>query len=231
MKYEFIIFDADETLLDFSKAEEYAFRNTMKYFNKEYDTEYHFNTYKEINKNIWSEFEKELITAEELKEERFRRLFNKLNMNLNPKEVNIKYIDNLCQGCFILDGALDLLKDLKGKFKLILITNGLTIVQDARIRKSKIGEFFDAVVISEEVGVAKPNSGIFEFALKKVGHCNKETALMVGDSLSSDIKGGVNFGIDTCWFNPKQIENTTEIKPVYEIHSLNQLKDILFCEN
>ncbi|KOA18336.1 pyrimidine 5'-nucleotidase YjjG [Clostridium homopropionicum DSM 5847] len=231
MKYKLIIFDADETLLDFSKAEEYAFKNTMEYFNKEYETEYHFNTYKEINKNIWGEFEKELITAEELKEERFRRLFNKLNMNLDTKEVNGKYIDNLCQGCFILDGALELLNDLKGKFKLVLITNGLTTVQDARIRRSQIGEFFDSVVISEEVGVAKPNPGIFEFAFKKAGHNNKETALIVGDSLTSDIKGGANFGIDTCWFNPKHLENTTEIKPVYEIHSLNQLKDILFYEN
>lgn len=231
MKYKFIIFDADETLLDFSKAEEFAFKKTMGHFNRDYETEYHFNTYKEINKNIWGEFEKELITAEELKEERFRRLFHKMNMNLDPKEVNIKYIDNLCQGCFILDGALELLNDLKGKFKLVLITNGLTTVQDARIRKSQIGEFFDAVVISEEVGVAKPNPGIFEFAFKKAGHNNKESALMVGDSLTSDIRGGVNFGIDTCWYNPKHLENTTEIKPVYEIHKLNQLKDILFCEN
>lgn len=227
MKYELVIFDADETLLDFEKSEEYAFEKAMKKFNIDYDKENHLKNYVEINKAVWGEFEKELITAEALKVERFKRLFNKLKMNLDPVEANREYMESLCTACFILDGAVDVLEELHGKVKLALITNGLSKVQDGRIRKSHIAKYFDAIVISEEAGVAKPNPKIFEYTLKELGHDNKETVLMVGDSLSSDIKGGVNFGIDTCWYNPKGVENNSGIVPTYKVKVLSEVINII----
>lgn len=227
MKYELIIFDADETLLDFEKAEEFAFEKAMKHFNIDYDREYHLKNYHGINKAVWSEFEKELISAEALKVERFKRLFRKLNIKLDPVEVNDLYMNNLCSACFILNGAIEILEELYGKVKLALITNGLLKVQEGRIRKSHIAKYFEAIVISEEAGVAKPNPKIFEYTLKELGHINKDKVLMVGDSLNSDIKGGINFGIDTCWFNPKGVENNLGLKPTYEIKELNELINLV----
>ncbi|MGY0374392.1 YjjG family noncanonical pyrimidine nucleotidase [Clostridium sp. JNZ J1-5] len=228
MKYELIIFDADETLLDFKRAEEDAFENTMAYFNLDYSRENYLEAYREINEAVWDEFEKELISAEDLKVERFKRFFKAVNLDLDPKKANELYMDKLCKSCFVLDGAVDILRELQGNFKLALVTNGLVDVQDVRIRQSEIAKFFHTIVISEEIGVAKPNPEIFKYTFKKVGHMHKETALVVGDSLKSDIKCGISFGIDTCWFNPKRLQNDTDIKPVYEINSLEQLKDIVF---
>jgi 2-haloacid dehalogenase len=110
---------------------------------------------------------------------------------------------------------------------LAIITNGLKDVQNYRIKKSVIGEYFEDIVISEEVKVAKPNSKIFEHALNNLKHTDKSKVLMVGDSLTSDIQGGINFGIDTCWFNPSKTVNTTKIKPTFEIANLMELKDIV----
>lgn len=226
-KYELIIFDADETLLDFEKAEKYAFEKTMRHFNINYDEEYHLKEYKKFNKQVWDEFEKELISAEELKVERFKRLFREISISLDCKEANDKYTSALCEASFLLDGAEDILEELSKKYKLALITNGLLVVQNARIRQSHIAKYFETVVISEEAGVAKPNPGIFQYTFDKIGHENKNTALIVGDSLNSDIKGGTNFGIDTCWFNPKGMKGMTGLHPTYEIRRLDELKDIL----
>ena len=100
-------------------------------------------------------------------------------------------------------------------------------MQNKRIRKSNISKYFDDIIISEEVKVAKPDAKIFELALNNVDYTNKSNLLMVGDSLTSDIQGGINFGIDTCWFNPNKIVNKTKIKPTYEISNLVELKDLV----
>lgn len=226
-KYELVIFDADETLLDFGRAEKCAFEETMKHFNIDYNEKYHLKQYKKINSEVWHELENQLISAEELKTERFRRLFKKLNMDLNPIEANEIYIDVLCKKCFILDEAEDILNYLEGKYKLALMTNGLLTVQNSRIKKSPIAKYFQTIVISEEIGVAKPDPQIFEYTFEKIGHTDKKTALMVGDSLNSDIKGGINFGIDTCWFNPKRLSRKKGLHPTYEINKLSELKSII----
>lgn len=227
MEYEVIIFDADETLFDFKKSEREALKCTMIEFDIEYDEEYHLNVYKDINTAIWKEFEDGLITQKKLKVERFKRLSDRLNAGFDEFEFAKSYMKNLSYGSFLYDDSMDLVESLHKDYRLIIITNGLSDVQDNRIRKSIIAKYFEDIVVSEEVQVSKPDPRIFEHALNNIKYTDKSKVLMVGDSLTSDIQGGINFGIDTCWFNPNKIVNETEIKPTYEISNLMELKDIL----
>ena len=227
MKYEIIIFDADETLFDFKKSEKYAFENSILDFNIEYDENYHLRIYQEINDAIWRDFENGLITQEKLKVERFRRLSDKLNIEFDPNKFAKTYMSHLANASFLYEDSESLIKDLYKNHKLIIITNGLKDVQNNRIKKSIIGKYFDNITISEEAKVSKPNPKIFEIALKHIDYTDKSKILMVGDSLTSDVKGGINFGVDTCWFNYKKDLNKTDIRPTYEISNLLDLKSIL----
>lgn len=227
MKYEVLLFDADETLFDFKKSERQAFENSIREFNMEYDENYHLKIYEEINTGIWLEFEKGLITQEKLKVERFRRLSEKLNVSFDPKEFAKSYMKHLANASFLYEDSLELIKNLSKNYRLAIITNGLTDVQSKRIGQSVIAKYFDTIVISEEVKASKPNPEIFEIALSNLNYTDKSKILMIGDSLSSDIKGGINFGVDTCWTNFKNIENSTTLKPTYEISTLLDLLKIL----
>ena len=126
------------------------------------------------------------------------------------------YTSYLAEGSFIYDETEELLSYLHGKYKIVIITNGLVSVQNKRIKESIIKDYFDDVIISDEIKIAKPDSKIFDYALNSINHSNKDSVLMIGDSLSSDIKGGLNAGIDTCWFNSSQKENTSDVIPKYK---------------
>ncbi|HGG0418092.1 TPA: YjjG family noncanonical pyrimidine nucleotidase [Clostridium sporogenes] len=227
MNYNIIIFDADETLFDFKKSEKDAFKNAMLEFNIKYDENHHLKVYKDINTVIWKELENGLITQKELKIERFKRLSNKLNIKFNEYNFAKSYMKHLSHASFLYDDSINLIESLHKNYRLSIVTNGLKDVQNNRIRKSIIGKYFEDIVISEEIQVSKPNPKIFEHALNNMKHTDKSNVLMVGDSLTSDIQGGINFGIDTCWFNPNKIMNETGIKPTYEIFNLMELKNIL----
>lgn len=227
MRYEVIIFDADDTLFDFKKSEREAFKNSMVEFDIKYDENHHLRIYQDINTAIWTEFEQGFITLEKLKVERFRRLSEKLNAGFDENKFAKAYIKHLADASFLFDESLELVESLHKDYKLTIVTNGLTDVQSKRIRKSDIAKYFKDVVISEEIKVAKPAPEIFEHAVKDIKNMDKGKILVVGDSLSSDIQGGINFGVDTCWYNPNRIINNTSIKPTYEISSLMELKNIL----
>lgn len=227
MKYEIIIFDADETLFDFKKSERDALRNTMLEFHIEYDENHHLKVYKEINTAIWKELEDGLITQKKLKVERFKRLSDRLNADFDGAEFAKSYMKHLSFASFLYEDSLTLVESLHKNYRLTIVTNGLKDVQDNRIRKSIIAKYFEDIVVSEEVEVSKPDPKIFEHTLNNIKHTDKSKVLMVGDSLTSDIQGGINFGIDTCWYNPNKILNKTSIKPTYEISNLMELKDVL----
>lgn len=227
MKYEIIIFDADETLFDFKKSEKKAFESTIIDFGIEYEENYHFKIYKKINTAIWKELENGLITQKKLKIERFQRLSKELHIPFNEVKFAKSFMKHLSQASFLYDNSEELIKKLNKTYKLTIITNGLSAVQDKRIKKSIIAKYFDDIVVSEEIGISKPNPKIFQHALNNINYANKNKVLIVGDSLTSDIQGGINFGIDTCWFNPSMNLNTTEIKPTYIISDLMELKNIL----
>ena len=227
MKYELLLFDADGTLFDFEKCEADALSNTLSRFNISFPDEDLSALFKRVNIKIWEEFENKLITAGELKTERFRRYFSLINVDADPQEFSNEYLLNLSRGTDLLPGALDLIKSIHTDFKIVIITNGLTSVQKPRFENSAIFPYVDKYVISEEFGIPKPNKEIFEHALSVAGHAEKSTTLMIGDKLSSDIKGGINFGVDTCWYNPYSKPNSSDIKPMYEIKSLPELKQII----
>jgi putative hydrolase of the HAD superfamily len=227
MKYEIIIFDADETLFDFKKSERDAFKNVMLEFDIDYDEDHHLKIYQGINSAIWKEFEQGLITQEKLKVERFKRLSDKLNARFDENAFAKSYMKHLANASFLFDDSIELVESLHKDYRLTIVTNGLKDVQNNRIRESVLAKYFEDIVISEEVQVAKPDPRIYERVLSNINHTDKGKVLVVGDSLTSDIKGGINLGVDTCWYNPDRIENKTEIKPTYEIHNLMELKSIL----
>lgn len=148
-------------------------------------------------------------------------------MNFDENEFANSYIKHLGNSSFLLEGAIEFIGDIHSKFIISIVTNGFTSIQENRIKKSVIYKYFNDIIISEQLGIAKPNPDIFEYAVNKLGNFNKEEILMVGDNLNSDIRGGFNYNIDTCWFNPNKLKNNTELKPTYEVCNYKELRDLL----
>ena len=226
MNYKYLLFDADETLLDFKMAERMALSATLKYFNLPENEESH-DVYSKANAEQWTLLEKNLVTKEELKSNRFKKFCDTFGYNCDPKEMSDIYISSLADQSYLIDGAYDIIKELSTKFELYIITNGFKYSQTKRIKNSPIYTYFKGIFISEEMGFEKPDKRFFESAVKNIEGFNKKEAIIIGDSLSSDILGGMNFGIDTCWYNPQNKSLPTNFKPTYIISQLEQIKNIL----
>lgn len=225
MKYDLILFDADGTLFDFEQAERNAFQKTMHTFNIAEDMDLLHAEYEKINKAIWLEFQNKEITSVKLRTERFRRFFNKTQLNLDPKIISPLYLKRLSEGVDLLPQAVEIVKFVSTRCEIALATNGLTDVQRPRFAASRLASYFKHIFISEEIGNPKPDREFFDFIFAKLPY--RKNALIVGDNLSSDIKGGNDFDIDTCWFNPNKCMNDSEINPTYEINELEELKEII----
>ncbi|WP_226000076.1 YjjG family noncanonical pyrimidine nucleotidase [Paenibacillus sp. BJ-4] len=229
MKYEVILFDVDDTLFDFKKAERHALQNTFTQFGlPEGATEYKAS-YDEINSALWREAEEGHISPAELRVERFKRLFAVHELDFNPDAFSAAYLRYLGEGAFLIDGAVEICEKLSDR-RLAIITNGIKEVQTSRIQLSPLRNVFEQVIISEEVGCQKPQAAIFDYTFTKLAISDKSNVLMIGDSLTSDIQGGNSFGIDSCWFNPSGKTNTSGIQPTYEIKSLMELENIILSE-
>ena len=222
MKYKWLLFDADGTLFDYDKAEGIALMSTFEALGLAYEARY-AQVYRRINGEIWLDFENGKISQERLRTKRFELLFDAVEIDCDPGEFSRRYLANLALGTDLIEGAEDVVKSLHGRVGLLLITNGLVDVQRPRFARSTVGQYFSDVVISEEVGAAKPDTAIFEVAFAKMGFPKKEDVLIVGDSLTSDIKGGQNYGIDTCWFNPGRNPRDSDVVAHYEIGELEEL--------
>lgn len=227
MKFRYILFDADSTLYDYEHAEFQAFKNTIRDFGIDKDIDLLHTSYKEINYAIWRDFEEHKITAKELRIERFKRFLAKEQLYHGSNEMSKTYIDHLSKGTTLLDGAKEIISYLLADYSVSLITNGLADVQYSRIRNSELKEAFDHIFISEEIGFPKPMKEIFDHVFETLGYPQKEEVLIVGDSFRSDIVGGKNYGIRTCWFNPKELKNENGFEPDYEIQKLLELRAIL----
>ena len=225
--FHVILFDADGTLFDFQRAERHALTEAMASFDLAYDEAVHPEAYARINRDLWQQLEQRRVTADELKVERFRRFSASLGAVVEPEAFSREYLRRLAHTTFLIDGAEALLASLRARARLAMVTNGLAEVQHSRLARSSLAPAFEAVVVSEEVGVAKPDARIFEHALAQLRHDDRETVLMVGDSLEADIQGGVNAGIRTCWFNPSGAPNASAIQPTFEIAGLLELRDRL----
>jgi len=225
MKYKLILFDADGTLFDFDKAEKGAFFKTMQEFGLINELDLLHRKYDEINKSIWLDFQGKKITSDKLRIERFRRLFSMERIGLSAEEISPVYLMNLAQGVDLVPGAEEIVKYFKSECAIALATNGLSEVQRPRFAASALAEYFQHIFISEEIGFPKPEKQFFDYIFAELPY--SDCSIIVGDNLSSDIAGGINSNIDTCWFNPQQINNETDIRPTYEIHNLIELKEII----
>jgi len=227
MKYKYLLFDLDGTLFDYDRSESNALEKTFGDFGFSYSVS-SLEGYRKINKQIWQDYESGYISQEKLKTERFRRLGLFLGISFDSVNISFRYLENLSHERHLLPGTLSVLRELSERsFKMYLITNGLKDVQRSRLSLSKITKFFIDVYISEEIGFAKPDQAIFDEVFKRMKYPNRKEVIIIGDSLTSDIAGGNNSGIDTCWFNPKMRENTTKIIPTYELKDLFDLIAIL----
>lgn len=221
--YELLIFDADGTIFDYERAEVWAFEKMCQDFSLP-DTPNLLETYRVINSAIWKEFEAGTIDAAGLKVERFARLADTSGLDLDPAAVSEDYLERLSETGFLLEGTHEVLTQLRERYRLALLTNGITHTQEGRLERSDTGKYFDPIVISEQTGLQKPDPRIFGYLFERAGFTDKDRALMIGDSLSSDIAGARAFGIDSCYLNQKQIASDA---PTFEITSLYDLLDIL----
>ncbi len=227
MSYELLLFDADETLFDFKKSQEVALEKSVDMYPITCSYQELKPVYEDINKALWSGFEKGQITVDRLKIERFERLFTQLGEPVDAHAFSKTYQENLAQASYVYSGVEALLERLSKSYRLAIITNGLYSVQSVRIAKSVVASYFEEIIISEAVQLVKPDPKIFDFTLEKLGHENKETVLMVGDNLRSDILGGINAGIDTCWLNSSKKENSTDIVPTFALGSVLEIETLL----
>lgn len=200
MAYDVLLLDFDHTLFDSDRSEELAFAATMRLAGVEDPTTV-FPTYQAINGALWAQVESGTITPPEIRTVRFERLVATLGLDAAPIELADAFIEGMAAFGELFPGAADVLGTLAARARLALVTNGLTEVVRPRLARLGIGDLFDAVVISAEVGSSKPARPIFDATFTALGEPDRTSALMVGDSLSSDIRGGHDYGIATCWFN------------------------------
>ncbi|NVD08968.1 pyrimidine 5'-nucleotidase [Vibrio sp. JPW-9-11-11] len=224
MKYDWILFDADETLFHFD-----AFKGMQLMFSRKgvMFTQQDFDHYQTLNKPLWVDYQDGKITADQLKHHRFREWADRLQTTTS--ELNRAFLEAMADICTLLPGAKELMEAVHGKAKLGIITNGFTELQAIRLDRTDMAHYFEHVIISEQVGVAKPDQAIFSHALEKMGQPCKSKVLMVGDNQYSDILGGINFGIETCWLNHHGNERDANIQPNYTVSSLHELKSILIA--
>ena len=223
-----ILWDVDGTLLDFEKAENQAIKKCFEVFELGECTDEMIERYSVINKKYWERLERKELTKPEILVRRFEDFFASENIVTDcaaefNKEYQLRLGDTIC----FCDDCYELVKGLKGQVKQYAVTNGTKVAQDKKLNKSGLIELFDDVFISEDVGVEKPDVKFFEHVWEHIGHYPSEEVLIIGDSLTSDMKGGNNAGIPCCWYNPKGIANTLDVKIDYEIKDLHEVLEII----
>lgn len=223
---EFLFLDLDDTILDFHKAEHIAISKTFRQFGLEPE-ESVLIRYSQINREHWERLERKELTREEVLVGRFAVLFGEYGITVNPEQVARCYEDFLSIGHYFLPGAEDALKRLSRKYKLYLASNGTAKVQAGRLKSANISHYFEEIFVSQEIGVNKPDKLYFDRCAQRIPGYDPKKAMIVGDSLTSDIQGGINAGMRTVWVNPGHKPHPEQIVPDYEIESLSQLEKLL----
>ncbi len=223
---EFLFLDLDDTILDFHKAERIALSKTLRAFGLA-PTEEVLDRYHHINKWHWEQLEKGLMTRPQVLEGRFGMLFSQLGMAVDPAAIAKGYEQNLSIGHYFLPGAEETVMALHKRYRLFLASNGTASVQKGRLTSANLYRFFEKVFVSQEICHNKPSREYFDACFAQIPGFDPEKALMVGDSLTSDILGGINAGLKTCWVNPGHAPSRPGIQPDYEIEALHQLPALL----
>ena len=226
--YKYLLWDIDGTVLDFLASEAYAIRTLFKKYKIGECSDAMLSMYSEINSKYWQRLERNELTKAEILVGRFRDFFEIIGTDISIAEkFNEDYQITLGDHIEFVDKAKDTLLSQKGKYTLVAVTNGTKLAQEKKLQVSGLDKIFDAIFISENVGVEKPNKEYFDYVFEKLGITDKKEVLLIGDSLTSDMKGGFISGIDTCWFNPKHNLNTLGIPITYEIDDLGKIHEII----
>ena len=227
MAYNCLLLDVDDTLLSFKASEVESLVKVMEKYDMPV-TDENIELYHQINDSLWQDLEKGKIKKHIIGKTRFQKFCKAIGVQVkNPEQLNREFMANMRESAVLIDGAIEFLQDVEDYATIAIVTNGTDSVQAGRLKISGIADYADGVYTSEKVGATKPNKQIFLAALKDLGVENHSKVLVVGDRLQSDIKGGLNAGLDTCWLNFNGEENTTNIKPKYEVRDYTQLKNII----
>ncbi len=225
-KYKWLLFDADDTLFDFGLAEELAIKLTFEAFGLPTDKEY-IEIYSKINDSLWKMLERGEVTKERLKVARFEQFCESCGFDRDGVALAQSYIDNLSKQTALLDGAYEVCEKLAEKYKMYIITNGIYAVQTARFSASSVKKYFEKCFISDAIGFSKPSRGFFDAVASDIPKFDPSLALVIGDSLTSDIKGGVEYGIDTCWLNSSGKPAPEGMSITYIIGDIRDILEIL----
>lgn len=223
--FECLLIDLDDTILDFKKAEHIAVKKTLSDFGVE-PTDAVCQRYSIINQQHWEAMERKEMTRQQVLEGRFAVLFRELGVAVDAAECSGCYTQNLAVGHYYLPGAREAVEQLSKKYKLYITSNGTAWVQRSRLSSTDLEPFFQDIFISQEIGYNKPAREFFDGCFARIPNFDPKRTMIVGDSLSSDILGGKNAGIATCWVDPGQ-KPFGSIRPDYRIESLSQLEALL----
>lgn len=231
-KYTCLLFDLDDTLLDFKQASRTAFQLFYDRYLGEtgLSPASAFSFYHDANLMVWEMFEQNKISIDELKTRRFEWMYQHAGLPIPHGELPEQsqfFLDALIASTHFLEGAEPLLSQLSSQFKLSVITNGISYVQHSRLKRLNIGNYFQHVFISEEIGHSKPSEGFFNHVLDTLMDHPPQNILVIGDSLNADIAGALQAGLDACWFNPTGLENATRHAPHYEIKNWQEFTALL----
>lgn len=226
--YKYLLWDIDGTVLDFLASEAHAIRALFKKYDLGTCSDEMLTMYSDINAKYWQKLERNELTKAEILVGRFKEFFSLIGVDTSIAErFNADYQPALGDYVVFVDKAKEILLSQKGKYNLVAVTNGTKVAQEKKLRLSGLDAIFDAIFISENVGAEKPNKEYFDYVFEKLGIARKKEVLIIGDSLTSDMKGGFLAEIDTCWFNPNHKSNTLAIPITYEIDNLGKVNEIV----
>lgn len=221
-RYRWLLFDADGTLFDYDRAESTALAHALQQIGVKFRPD-HLAAYRRFNQEVWLALERGEITPGVLKVRRFERLFQSIGVEHSPADFSGRYLEALADCVELIEGALTVVQTLSRKYRLAVVTNGLSAVQRRRLDRSAIRDCIAEIVISEEIGAAKPAGAFFDATFARLGKPSKAEVLMIGDNWGSDIQGGVQYGLDTCWYNPGRQPRPNSPIITREIASLQEL--------
>ena len=223
-----ILWDVDATLLDFHAAEKAAILKLFRQFHLGECTEEMLQRYANINRGYWERLERGELTRDQVLVGRFQEFFEKEELDVSTAPAfNEAYQSSLGDTIVYRDDSYHIIKSLRGKVKQYVVSNGTIVAQEKKLRLSGLGALMDGIFLSEELGVEKPNKAFFDKVFKEIGDMDRDTVLIVGDSLTSDIRGGNNAGIRTCWYNPGNAALIEGVHVDYEITDLHEVYDLL----
>ena len=226
MNKKILLIDLDNTLIDFNECARHSIINAFDELGFTY-TEKVFETFICENVKIWKRLEKGEITKPQLRANRWNIILGKLGIDFDGTVIEEMFENGVARGAYPVDGAYDLLDYLYGKYQMYIVSNGFRFVQESRLKIGDFEKYFDGVFVSEDIGIPKPAKEFFDYCFESLNNPSKSEIMLIGDSISADITGGINYGLDTIWFNKNNEPLPENIAPTYTVRSLEEIKNIL----